>query len=72
MISFTTYTECEILKQPRMLFEFFAQVVHCDPLLSLLHLGRRVVGGNDADDDDDDDDEDCEHNYNHKDHPDIL
>ena len=58
-----------------MLFEFFAQVVHCDPLLSLLHLGRRVLGGNDADDDADDDDaddEDCEHNHNYKDHHDIL
>ena len=58
-----------------MLFEFFTQVVHCDSLLPLLHLGRRVLGGNDADDDDEDDfndDEDCEHNYNHKDHCDIL
>ena len=46
-----------------MLFEFFAQVVHCDSLLSLLHLGRRVVGGNHADDEDDyDEDENCEHN----------
>ena len=26
-----------------MLFEFFAQVVHCDSLVSFLHLERRLI-----------------------------
>ena len=38
-----TYTEGEIFKQARMLFEFLAQVVHCDAMVAFLHLEIRVM-----------------------------
>ena len=56
-----TYTEGEIFKQARMLFEFLAQVVHCDAMVAFLHLEIRVMVTDDDDadhvDDGDNDDD---------------